>query len=100
MKRIYSTTSSVLIVFFSFWFLIFPAYLYLSTADASDVNSVSTLENADEGHATPGLENHEKVIASPSPMKQMLTDFRFLAQVAYSFFQRHTSAPAPLILRF
>jgi hypothetical protein len=99
MKRISSNTSSVLIVFFSFWFSILPAYLYFSTVGASDINSVSSIENTDEEYSALSLDKHEKVAELPSLLKRMVMDFLFLAQGSSLFFQRQASVTIPLILR-
>jgi hypothetical protein len=90
---------SVLILFFSFWFSIFPAYLYFSTLDASYINSVSSLENIDEEDSTPNLDKNTKVAASAFLIKHMFMNFFFLTQLPNLFFQLKTSDAKPLILR-
>ncbi len=99
MNKISPNTCSVLILFFSFWFSIFPAYLYFYTLDASDINSVSSFENTDEEDSTPNLDRHEKEAAPPFLMIRMLMDLLLPAQAPNLFFQPQTSVANLLILR-
>jgi hypothetical protein len=99
MNRISSNSSSVLILLFSFWFLILPAYLYFTPVDASDINSIASFENADEEYSDPSLDKHEKVAKLPALLKHMGMDFLFLVRNPSLFFQCHSSVAKPLILR-
>jgi hypothetical protein len=100
MDKISPNFYSILILLFSFWFSIFPAYLYFSTLDASDINSASSsLENIDEEDSTPNLDKKEKVAGSTFLIKHMFMGYLFLTQVPNLFFRLQTSDAKPLILR-
>ena len=99
MNKISPNSYSVLILFFSVWFSISPAYLYFSILDASDINSVSSLENIDEEDLTPNLDKNKKVAGSTYLINHMFMDFLFLTQVPNLFFQLQTPDAKPLILR-
>jgi len=100
MDKISPNFYSILILLFSFWFSIFPAYLYFSTLDASDINSASSsLENIDEEDSTPNLGKEERVAGSTFLIKRIFTDYLFLTQVPNLFFQLQTPDAKPLILR-
>ena len=99
MDKIFSNFYSILILLFSFWFSIFPAYLYFSTLDALDINSVSSLKNIDEEDSTPSLDKKEKVVGSTFLIKHMFMGYLFLTQVPNLFFRLQTSDAKPLILR-
>ncbi len=100
MDKVFSNFHSILILLFSFWFSISPAYLYFSTLDASDINSASSsLKNIDEEDSTSSLGKKEKVTGSTFLIKHMFMDYLFLTQVPNLFFQLQTSDAKPLILR-
>ena len=99
MDKHFPNFNSFLILLFSFWFSAFPACLYLSTLDASDINSVSSFENLDDEDSTSNLEKNKKVAGSTFLIKHMVMDFLFLTQVPNLFFQLQTAVAKPLILR-
>jgi hypothetical protein len=99
MVKISSNSYSVLILFFSFWFSIFPAYLYFSALDATDINSVASFENINEEDSTAALDKNKKVAGSTFLVKHMFMDFLFFTQVPNLSFQVRTSVAKPLILR-
>lgn len=100
MDKISPNSYSILILLFSFWFSIFPAYLYFSTLDASDINPVSSsVENIDEEDSTPNLDKNEKLEGSTFLINHMFMDYLFLTQIPNLFFQLQTSDAKPLILR-
>ncbi len=99
MVKVSASSYAVVVLLFSFWLSIFPAYLYFSTLEASDINSVTSFEYLDEEDSTPNLDNDNKVVRSIFLIKPMFMDFSFLTRVPNLFFQLQTSTAKPSILR-
>jgi hypothetical protein len=100
MGKIFPHSYSFFMWLFSFWFSIFPVYLYFSTSETSDIcSAVLSLENIDEEDSTPNVEKKEKVERSPLLIKHMVMGYLFLTRVPNLFFELQTSDIKPLILR-
>jgi hypothetical protein len=63
MKSLYQKSIFSLIVLFSFWFLILPAYLNFSILDDSDMTPFyACFENIDQGNSITTLDKKEKIL--------------------------------------
>jgi len=63
MRRSLEKPKRVFMALFSFWFLIFPAFLYYCTLDASDlVSPCLSLQDLDQEYSIPDAEKQPKVL--------------------------------------
>jgi hypothetical protein len=63
MKNIHKKGEVYLIVIFSFWFMVFPAFLYFSILDNSDLPSVVvSFKSIDEEDSISNPDNRQKIL--------------------------------------
>jgi hypothetical protein len=100
MKKVSEKFKYFLIVLFSFWFLIFPAYLYFSTLDDLDIAPFYTrFENIDQEDSIPSSEKKENILALTFFIKHILIAHLSLARIPNLSYQLPTLNSKSLILR-
>jgi hypothetical protein len=100
MKKISENAKCFPIVLFSFWFLIFPAYLYFSIIDNSDIPPSSPLfEKIDQEDSIPISGEKENILELTFSIKHALITYLSLAWVPNLSYQLPALDSKPLILR-
>ena len=73
MKKVSKKSRCFLILLFSFWFMIFPVYLYFSTIDNLDISSLyPCFKNIDEEDSIPSSERTKKIFELTFHIKHIL----------------------------
>ncbi|OGP63058.1 MAG: hypothetical protein A2170_11765 [Deltaproteobacteria bacterium RBG_13_53_10] len=89
MKDVFKKSRPLLIALLSFWFVIFPAYLYFSFLDQSDLAApYPCFKSSDQEDSTSGSKKKEKSLESTFFIKHTYLDHLSLVQVSHPSFQR------------
>ncbi len=100
MKRIFRNTKRFVVILFSFWFLVFPAYLYFSIIDASDLTpSYPLIGKMDQEDSIPISGEKEKILELTFSVKHVLTTHLSRAWVPNLSDQLPALDSKPLVLR-
>jgi hypothetical protein len=100
MKRLPVNFKCFLIVLFSFWYLLFPVYLYFSIIDASDLApSYPLFEKMNQEGSTAISDEKQKILKSTSFIIHALITQLPLALVPNPLCQLPVPDSKPLVLR-
>ncbi len=100
MRRFSENTQCILIVLFSLWFLVLPAYLYFCIIDASDMApSYPLLEKTDQEGLTAIPGEKEKILKLTFSITDALITYPSLAWVPSLSYQLPALDSKPLVLR-
>jgi len=87
-------------ILFSFWFVIFPAYLYFSILDNSDLAApYPCFKNGDQEDSILSPKKKEKILESTFSIEHIFLDHLSLAQVSHPSFRPRLLKSKSLILR-
>jgi hypothetical protein len=90
----------VLLILFSFWILIFPAYLYFSTLDDLDIVSFCTyIGNIDQEDSIPSLEKKEKIVVLTVHIKHIVIAHLPFVRIPNLSYQLPSLSSKALVLR-
>ena len=100
MKDVSRKSRPLLIALLSFWFVVFPAYLYFSFLDHSDLAApYPCFESSDQEDSISGSKKKEKSLESTFFIKHTYLDHPSLVQVSHPSFQLPRLTSTCLILR-
>ncbi len=100
MKDAFKKFKFFLIILFSFWFLVFPAYLYFSTLCDLDIASLyPCFGNIDQEDSIPTPEKKENILELTFFISHILIVYLSLGRVPNLSYQLPTFNPKSLILR-
>jgi hypothetical protein len=100
MKKVSKKFKYFLMILFSFWFVIFPAYLYFSILDNSDLAApYPCFKNGDQEDSILSPKKKEKILESTFSIGHIFLDHLSLAQVSHPSFRPPLLKSKSLILR-